>query len=106
MSGMSVFLGGSRGNESELGTNKSREPQSGSRATYWFRAPIHSPMNPVKKTLIPYIYNASSIDPFKKFSDKPFKFKIPKVTGTFDVHVLITAHVICPTAELLVDRGY
>ena len=29
-----------------------------------FQAPIHSPMNPEKKKLIPYIYNASNKDPF------------------------------------------
>ena len=51
---MSVFFSGFMGNESKRGTNKSREPQSGSRAMCLFRA----------TTLIPYIYNASNKDPF------------------------------------------
>ena len=40
------------------------------------------PMNPEKKTLIPYIYNASNEGPFLKFSEKNYKFKIPTVTGS------------------------
>ena len=40
------------------------------------------PMNPEKKTLIPYIYNASNQGPFLKFSEKNYKFKIPTVTGS------------------------
>ena len=40
------------------------------------------PMNPEKKTLIPYIYNASNQGPFLKFSEKSYKFKIPTVTGS------------------------
>ena len=40
------------------------------------------PMNPEKKTLIPYIYNASNQGPFQKFSEKNYKFKIPTVTGS------------------------
>ena len=39
------------------------------------------PMNPEKKTLIPYIYNASNEGPFLKFSEKNYKFKIPTVNG-------------------------
>ena len=39
------------------------------------------PMNPEKKTLIPYIYNVSN-KYFLKFSEKSYKFKIPTVTGT------------------------
>ena len=35
-----------------------------------------------KKTLIPYIYNASNQGPFLKFSEKNYKFKIPTVTGS------------------------
>ena len=53
---MSVFLPGFMGNELERGTNKSGDlfvPRSDS-----------FPMNPCKKTLIPYIYNASNKDPF------------------------------------------
>ena len=42
------------GNESEHGTNKSREPR-------------FIPHEPKKKTLIPYIYNVSIKDPFLKF---------------------------------------
>ena len=37
---------------------------------------------PRKKTLIPYIYNASNEGPFLKFSEKNYKFKIPTVTGS------------------------
>ena len=40
------------------------------------------PHEPRKKTLIPYIYNASNKDPFLKFSEKSDKFKIPPVMGT------------------------
>ena len=40
------------------------------------------PMNPEKKTLIPYIYNASNQGPFLNFSEKDYKFKIPTVTGS------------------------
>ena len=40
------------------------------------------PMNPEKKTLIPYIYNDSNEGPFLKFSEKNYKFKIPTVTGS------------------------
>ena len=40
------------------------------------------PMNPEKKTLIPYIYNASNQGPFLKLSEKNYKFKIPTVTGS------------------------
>ena len=39
-------------------------------------------MNPEKKTLIPYIYNASNKDPSKKFPDKRYKLKIPTAMGT------------------------
>ena len=35
-----------------------------------------------KKTLIPYMYNASNQGPFLKFSEKNYKFKIPTVTGS------------------------
>ena len=35
-----------------------------------------------KKTLIPYIYNASNEGPFLKFSEKNYKFKISTVTGS------------------------
>ena len=38
-------------------------------------------MKPEKKTLIPYIYNASNKD-FLKFSEKSYKFKILAVKGT------------------------
>ena len=46
---MSVLFSGFMGNESERGTNKSREPRSGSRSICLFRATIHSPMNPEKR---------------------------------------------------------
>ena len=35
---------------------------NGSLTIRLFRTPIHSPMNPEKKTLIPYIYNVSNKD--------------------------------------------
>ena len=38
------------------------------------------PMNPEKKTLVPYIYNVQQT-PFLKFSKKHYKFKIPRVTA-------------------------
>ena len=41
-----------------------------------------SPHEPRKKTLIPYIYNASNQGPFLKFSEKNYKFKIPPETGS------------------------
>ena len=59
---MSVFFSGFMGNESELGTNTSCEPEE-VLTICLFRAPIHSPMNPEKKTLIPYINNVSNKDP-------------------------------------------
>ena len=40
------------------------------------------PMNTEKKTLVPYIYNASNQGPFIKFSEKNYKFKFPTVTGS------------------------
>ena len=40
------------------------------------------PHEPRKKTLIPYIYNASNEGPFRKFSEKNYKLKIPTVTGS------------------------
>ena len=40
------------------------------------------PHEPRKKTLIPYIYNASNQGPFLNFSEKNYKFKIPTVTGS------------------------
>ena len=39
-------------------------------------------MNLEKKTLISYIYNASNIKPFLKFSEKSNKFKISTGMGT------------------------
>ena len=48
-------------NDSECGTNKSREPRNGSRAICLFRTPSHFPWTQ-KKTLIPHIYNASNKD--------------------------------------------
>ena len=58
-----------------------REPLRGSRDLF---VPCYDsfPMNPEKKTLIPYIYNASNEGPFLKFSEKNYKFKIPTVTGS------------------------
>ena len=62
-----------------------------------------------KKTLIPYICNASNQGPFLKFSEKNYKFKIPKSYGlltSFDA--LITAHVIrsnCRTFCWLCSSG-
>ena len=82
---MSVFFSRFMGNESQCGTNKLREPRSGSRAIFCsaLRFISHEPrkrdrssrdlfvphcdsfpMNREKKTLIPYIHNASNKDPF------------------------------------------
>ena len=55
--------GGFMGNESERGTNKSREPGSGSRTICLFRDTIHSRWTQKIRTLIPYIYNVSNKDP-------------------------------------------
>ena len=41
--GMSVFFSRFMGYESQCGTNKSREPRSGSRAICLFRTAIHIP---------------------------------------------------------------
>ena len=59
---MSVFFSRFMGNESQCGTNKSREPRS--EAICLFRTAIHFPWTEKKKTLIPYIYNASNKNPF------------------------------------------
>ena len=59
-----VFFWVHGGMNRSAGTYKSREPQSGSRVICLFRAAIYSPMNPEKKTLIPYIYNVSNKDSF------------------------------------------
>ena len=48
------------GNESERGTNKSREPRSGSRGNLFVLRSDSITMNQEKKTLISYIYNASN----------------------------------------------
>ena len=65
---MSVFFSGFIGVWIVARTNKSREPRSGSRVRgsrdLFVRATIHTPMNPEKKTLIPYIYNVSNKDSF------------------------------------------
>ena len=59
-----------------------------------------------KKTFIPYIYITSNKDPFNNSSrNVVYKFKNSHSNGyltSFDVFI---AHVICPTAGLLVDRG-
>ena len=52
--------------------------------------------------LVPYIYNASNKDLFLKSPRNVKNSKFP-VTSFY---VLITARVICPTAELLVNIGY
>ena len=52
------------------------------------------PINPEKKTLIPYIYNASNKDPFLKFSEKSYEIKISTVRALNSFDVLITARVI------------
>ena len=72
------------GNELERGTNKSR-------------------------TLIPFIYKCTML-PTKTFSkilreNLLIQYSHSNWHLTF-FHVCITARVICPTAELLVDSGY
>ena len=46
---MSVFFSRFMGNESQCGTNKSREPRSGSRAICLFRTAIHFPWTEKKR---------------------------------------------------------
>ena len=55
------------------------------------------PMGPEKKMLIPYIYNS-----FRKLINS--KYPNNGHISIFDVVHVITAHVICPTAELLIDH--
>ena len=43
------------------------------------------PLNPEKKTLIPYIYNASMKDSFLNSQRKVMKFKFPLVIGTYNL---------------------
>ena len=53
------------GNESERGTKKSCEPQSGSKKILFVLRSDSFPMNPEIKTFIPHnIYNVSNKDPF------------------------------------------
>ena len=62
------FFSGFMGNESEHGTNKSRELRSGSRTICLFRAPIHSPWTQKKDTYSLYL-QCFKQGPFLKFSD-------------------------------------
>ena len=60
-------------------------------------------MNPDKKTLIPYINNASNKDSLK-LSEKSYKFKNPTATGT-ELHLMYLSLRMSfrPTVELFVD---
>ena len=67
---MSVFFSGFMGKESERGSR-----------TILFRASIHS-HEPRKKDTHSLYLQCFQQEPFLKFSDKSYKFKIPKATGT------------------------
>ena len=63
------------------------------------------PQEPGKKTLIPYIYNATNETLSKILWEMIY---IHNFSGNWHLtlfDVFITTHVICPTADLLVDRG-
>ena len=51
-----------------------------------------------KKTLIPYIYNASNQGPFQKFSEKNYKFKSPTVTGSNFIWCI--NHCACDSVQM------
>ena len=61
--------------------NISHEPRSGSRAICLFRPLNYFPLTQ-KKTHFLHLQCFKQI-PFLKFSEKRYKFKIPKVTGTY-----------------------
>ena len=87
------------GNELEPGTNKLREPQSGSRAICsTLRFILHEP----RKSTHSLYWQWFQQRPFLKFSKKSDTFKILAVTGStghlISFGVLITVHVIFPTA--------
>ena len=99
-----------QGNELERGTNKSSEPQSGSQAICLFRALIHSPWTQIKRhsfLIFTMLLTCCLTKTLSKILREKFWIKNScSINGhltSFDV--LITAHVICPTAELLVDCG-
>ena len=78
---MSFFLGSWGMNRSKGQTNRvNREAVLGRFVCSALRFIPHEPRK--KKTLIPYIYNASNEGPFLKFSEKNYKSKIPTVTGS------------------------
>ena len=78
---MSVFFLGSLGmNRSPGQTN--RVNREAVLVRFVCSAQRFIPHEPRKKTLIPYIYNASNKDPFLKFSEKSYRIKIYTVTGT------------------------
>ena len=68
-----VFFSRFTGNESEHGTNKSREP---------LHAPIHFSMNPEKKTHSLYLRFFPTKTLSKILRETLYEFKIPTVTGT------------------------
>ena len=71
------------------------------------------PMNPEKKTLIPYIYNVFIYNfqhrHFLKFSEKSYKFKIPYSNGhltSFDVLIIMPViRLNCRTFWWLCSSG-
>ena len=68
------------GNESQCGTNKSREPRSGSRAICLFRTAIHFPWTEKKDTHSLYLQCLQQRF-LLKFSEQSKKFKFPSEIG-------------------------
>ena len=69
----------------------------GSRAICLSRATIHSPWTP-KKTLIPYIYNASNKDSFKNSPRKVINSKFPQLRALYFIWCI--NHCSCDSALL------
>ena len=99
---MSVFFSRFMGNEAQCGTNKSREPRSGSRAICLFRTAIHFPWTekkrsqftrfvcsalrfitnePRKKDTHSLYLQCLQQRPLLKFSEQSKKFKFPAEIG-------------------------
>ena len=69
------------GNESQCGTNKSREPRSGSRAICLFRTAIHFPWTEKKKDTHSLYLQCLQQRFLLKFSEQSKKFKFPSEIG-------------------------
>ena len=99
---MRVFFIGSWGRNRSAGQTTLYEPQSISRAICLFHSPIHSPWTQKKDTHSLHL-QCFQQRPFLKFLEKNSNSCSNGHLTPFDI--LITAHVICPTAKLLVDCG-